>query len=452
MKNIITRKSWDSVSEITKKLNSEFYKLTAPIADGLKTSDKDYVYELEVPFGELLIQDGKCVFVNEEKPKEFTFNDEINASYNWVNFYDDCKNTSDFPLSLVTNDKIEIYSQNKSISKSNINNGYSYTFPISVINEGDILGTWGSIDKVSALTIKNTIGWHGVAGRISFLTVCKDISSLPKNQKNFWYSNYMFEINETWEDNFLEYFKKKSQSNNEYIVKILIFPEFYYTLDEYDSSHLKYTKLAFQNYLLKNAWVSVERYRNIFWHIKDINQKCHNSKNNLYDSFFVHNLNLTHENEAYSLRVINESDGVIYKMYNDFILDLNSKKTIDDNWFFPGILIFGKAKDYAIISIDRPTFIAIFDDKTNEQLGKVIEGLFLESRIEGIEIYKQSKVQNNFKDPECLQGFIKEQLKSLLFEVLSSKTNIKIELPYSLIFSLRIPIKNNAYISEITYT
>lgn len=169
--------SWESAlnSFKKKKLNPEFCNLISQISKQFESSNKNYVYKVELEFGEKLIDKGVIpiekydIAANNFKVSNATLKKDL--SY------------SEDPLGIVLKNHVEVYSINECINRERRINTYSgkgkyhvkgewqYNVPLNIIDEGDLFGVFGTLDFITKNKTPSSIGldWYVVAGNSSFL-------------------------------------------------------------------------------------------------------------------------------------------------------------------------------------------------------------------------------------------------------------------------------------------
>jgi hypothetical protein len=167
--------SWDEAQRnfSNKNLNKEFRALITAIVKKLGKS-KNYVYSVELKFGDKVIENGAMNFDKYEIEKnDFGVTPAI--------FKRDI-NYSEDPLGIVVKNHLEVYSINdcenreRQITtflsdKKHIRHEPEYNVPLNVIEEGDLFGVFGTLDFITGIkTSLNTgLDWYVVAGNATFL-------------------------------------------------------------------------------------------------------------------------------------------------------------------------------------------------------------------------------------------------------------------------------------------
>lgn len=157
--------SWDDAMKMlpTPNPNKEFCDLVSKVCEVLKTDKKDYVYHIQLEFGEKFIDKGaRCLF----EDNGFTFENKITGvTKNKHDFKNDLDYTLD-PLGMVIKNHIEVYSENEiSKSGSSIN---KYRVHLNSIKEGELFGLFGTLDYFNNDKKNNNQDWYAMVGNSCF--------------------------------------------------------------------------------------------------------------------------------------------------------------------------------------------------------------------------------------------------------------------------------------------
>lgn len=149
--------SWEEVKKMLPKRNTHQDLIDAidAICKPLKKSEKDYFYLAEFEFGEYLINKGKIAFTNPTIKSVYTNLTEIKTK-------DDLFYTDD-PLGFIVKGNLEVFVKNRCGTED-------YFVPITLINEGELFGTFGTLDKFAEIK-KQPLqrDWFVVSGNLATL-------------------------------------------------------------------------------------------------------------------------------------------------------------------------------------------------------------------------------------------------------------------------------------------
>ncbi|GAI59554.1 unnamed protein product, partial [marine sediment metagenome] len=155
--------------------------------------------------------------------------------------------------------------------------------------------------------------------------------------------------------------------------KFIIIPDNFIFIYKLDSILLKNYKFNLQYYIAKLAWSSVEGYRNLWWHLKEINKTHTHTKNEFYLTTIYHHLNEVNAGRSFGLRPLHKDDGIIYEFQLELIKKFYESNIL--NLYFPGILIYSKLpkENYLCVSLNSPAFAILLDQTQRAQLRKKID-------------------------------------------------------------------------------
>lgn len=158
--------SWDEANKMLPNShpNEAFCELVTEICNSLKNDKKDYVYHIQLGFGDKFIdKGGRYLFEDngysiENKAKDITKNK--------VDFKNDLKYSNDTvdPLGMVLKNHIEVYSENELLSI----NGSKYRVHLNSIKAGELFGLFGTLDFFNADTEIGNQDWYAMAGNSCF--------------------------------------------------------------------------------------------------------------------------------------------------------------------------------------------------------------------------------------------------------------------------------------------
>ncbi len=154
--------SWEKVKEMlpNENIHQELIDALDSVCSTLKKSQMDYFYLAEFEFGEYLISKGKLAFENVY----------INSANNKTtyNFKKDTEYTED-PLGLILEGNLEVFVDNY----CNLNR---YYVPITIIENGELFGTFGTLDYENNIKIgKKQRDWFVVCGNLATLYVASGL-------------------------------------------------------------------------------------------------------------------------------------------------------------------------------------------------------------------------------------------------------------------------------------
>lgn len=156
--------SWEEANKMLPEShpNEAFCKLVDQICKKLKKDKKDYVYHIQLEFGDKIIEKGSRF---DFKANGFSL--KPNENYlpkNIIDFNNDLKYTND-PLGMVVKGTIEVFIENKC-------DEIKYNVPLNVIEDGGMFGLFGTLDAISNIkSVFNHRDWFVSAGNSSSLIV-----------------------------------------------------------------------------------------------------------------------------------------------------------------------------------------------------------------------------------------------------------------------------------------
>jgi hypothetical protein len=129
-----------------------------PVAKKLQ---KAYVYEVELPYGLDLIYEGRPIIFEIPFQSDCKYQAGPGEQFDFTTFLDDFSNKTDHPLGVIKNGIIEIYESN---AYKLMEIPFSYSFPLNILRQGDMLGTFGATDLLFRSDIKNQYGYSALCG------------------------------------------------------------------------------------------------------------------------------------------------------------------------------------------------------------------------------------------------------------------------------------------------
>lgn len=161
--------SWDEANNMLPKShpNEAFCNLVSKICTTLKESKQDYVYHIQLGFGDKFIdKGGRFLF----EDNGYSFENKVkDISKDKTDFKNDLKYSNDTvdPLGMVLKNHIEVYSENELLNKSgsSIN---KYRVHLNSIKAGELFGLFGTLDFFNADTEIGNQDWYAMAGNCCF--------------------------------------------------------------------------------------------------------------------------------------------------------------------------------------------------------------------------------------------------------------------------------------------
>ncbi|HYV53018.1 MAG TPA: hypothetical protein VE933_00405 [Chitinophagaceae bacterium] len=413
------------------------------VAGQLEEKYCDYVYEMVFDYGDRIIEDGQAVFLKKENLNKIKVIDETGFkrkkgeivsgtdSRNKMQLIDDCDPNTDFPLSIVTENFIEVFTGHATGFGK-----YSdyYEFPLNIIEQGNFFGVWGSLDFISENVNKKLQKWHAVAGRRSFVSTMFNVEYISNDYLKFINSlvaGYEFQLNtqdqseiykkSSYFNDFFSCFIKKviRDSSLDWKTKIIIFPHFYYKSAEKDSVIEKLQLLLF-----KKGWSQSKRLRDSLWDDKTLHKAKITDKNGNENALVIEyglpirivshiNSIIENENSAYLLKQIDDRENELIVKAYEILCDHFKNKTVSGQGYknyaeyqFPFTFIFSKFKDvknYGVVQCLSPALNIPLESmaKPSNFLEKIkadqLELLFAKHNVT-IECFAQHKLQTVIKN------------------------------------------------------
>lgn len=236
--------SWDEAKKMLPEShpNKAFCELVSQVCESLKSDNKDYVYHIELEFGDKIIEKGSRF---DFKANGFSIKPNVKYSPNNIqDFNDDLIYTND-PLGMVLSNYIEVYLEN-------IHHISKYRVPLNIIKEGELFGLFGTLDIFTKIgqTKVNQRDWFAGAGNISSLLVAsplhisKENEALDDSIKPFFCKEI---VPEKWEK-FINFYR-----DEKWLVDIVYFPHHIIDLIQNKSSDILYFEGWKQSYHLRNV-------------------------------------------------------------------------------------------------------------------------------------------------------------------------------------------------------
>ncbi|MFN8429788.1 MAG: hypothetical protein U0V04_07405 [Spirosomataceae bacterium] len=241
----ITVISWNDVLQMLPKShpNEAFCELVTEICNNLKIDKKDYVYHIQLGFGDKFIDKGQRYLFEENG---YSIENNVKGiDKNKTDFKNDLKYSNDTvdPLGMVLKNHIEVYSENELLNKSgsSIN---KYRVHLNSIKAGELFGLFGTLDFFfNADTEIANQDWYAIAGNSCFEIlfpfsnntdydkICKEFNphrnllntqiATNIDEKVNFFKNYIGISNENWKTDII-YFPKHffEVNNSEFKIKL----------------------------------------------------------------------------------------------------------------------------------------------------------------------------------------------------------------------------------------
>lgn len=370
--------SWDAAS---KKLpvdnpNEEFCNLVTSICAQLKTDKKDYVYHMQLEFGDKLIDKGKRFKYegDEEIPAAFKI-DKNDYNKTISDFTNDLSYSSD-PLGMVVKNHIEVFSENTSKNK---NIKHNYTVPLNVIREGGLFGVFGVLDYLACPqeVIELSSDWYVIAGNACF-------EILFPFSKSSYYSNIendkigKIKGPSKLSQNKIELVKsylydEKQNDSEKWTADIIYFPlHFVAAFDD------KLKKLLFdqgwqQSYSLRNSQFENKLVADT---ITSIAESYIFKHNDIFLNFLLRYLYIASKGQQYVLKPIQDPKHVLSIFLSLMKKDDKIAAYLKKPTHFEFILLHYdqlKENEFGVISIDSIPILLNYELKTPGKLKEEIE-------------------------------------------------------------------------------
>lgn len=360
LQNKIYKKNWKEVQGKIRSSNKEFYELITPISQHLAEKDK-YVYFFDLLYGTSVIHEGH--------PSIFD-NPNLRVEVDNVTI-EDIKNdlvgiNTDFPLSLITKNYVEIFRKNN--YKHLKNDKFDFYLPIEIIKENCLFGVWGAVETILYDSKKEQLreNWNGVTGRQCFVSLfevraIENFNPFIKIFSEIFGKEYLLDFKDKSDVNEIRkkmtrtaeaiqsFISKNIQGSN---VEFYSIPKHFYIIKDSDNAELKILKHHLQDYLYALAWSEKESKRELEMQgllIKEMNEKERIDYNYSMNSIRL----LKHfygifKGKAMYLKSVSDSDPIEYAA---FLAIIDKMKTIDEDSyteFCPHFLYYDKKTKWTV--------------------------------------------------------------------------------------------------------
>ncbi len=163
--------SWENARKLLSKeiLCSEFFIELDKLVPSLKKSKKDYVYLVDIEYGEKIIEKGKT------RLSEIKID---NSNYPNSNLNQDFSYSND-PLGVVIEGCFEVVTKNQSNDREHGSIKKKYAVLLNRINQGDYFGVFGTVDFLNSIDNKELVDdWHVYSGEVTY-EFCFPINTIP---------------------------------------------------------------------------------------------------------------------------------------------------------------------------------------------------------------------------------------------------------------------------------
>jgi len=320
---------WEEASKRLKSSNKIIHDLLAPISLQLKKNKKNYFYQLDYGFGAEVICDGQMValaknkdgnYINEKNVRFFPEGFSGNKQNDFKLFVDDCGQDTDHPLSIVTNNYIEIYCT----KKSSLQSVGEYSFPLNIFKKGDLFGVWGSVNSVCKIKGTGFFPWNAVAGKACIIPLFPE----PQYKKS----------SDLYRKSFSEIFRHQSNTKDGIISianevlgsslfsQIIIIPKSYYSDLPNEKSEVRNFKFQLREYLFKTAWEQTKTVRDMPWNDRKLIEDFESGFKSVIDikghvfafNFAKHLLNIV-QGSSFILKPVEESDEILFDVFRKLV-------------------------------------------------------------------------------------------------------------------------------------
>jgi hypothetical protein len=347
--------SWNEANKMLPKShpNEAFCKLVTKICESLKKDKKDYVYHIQLGFGDKFIdKGGRYLF----EDNGFSFENKAkDITKNKTDFKNDLKYSKDTvdPLGMVLKNHIEVYSENELLNKSGspIN---KYRVHLNSIKAGELFGLFGTLDFFNTDTEIGNQDWYAMAGNSCFEVLFPFANSTDYDKINKDFNPHKDFLNTQIATNIDEkvaFFKKYINICDEnWKTDIIYFPKHFFDANNPE----------FKIKLFKIGWTQSKSSRNFLFEnktlsdiIDTVSTKCtfKNSKHLL--NFLLDYIIKASKGNAYVLKPLKDNDHILSIALNKFKEDISTYLS-GKNSCTPVILQYDRItdKDWGCLAID----------------------------------------------------------------------------------------------------
>lgn len=314
--------SWDEAKKMlpVNNPNKTFCDLVSKVCKGLKNDKKDYVYHIQLEFGDKFIDKGaRCSFEDNGFSIE---NKIVGITKSKNDFKNDLAYSFD-PLGMVIKNHIEVYSENEILKKgSSIN---KYRVHLNTINEGELFGLFGALDYFNNDRGNNNQDWYAMAGNCCFEILFPfendgDYGEINKdNTPNKSFLNQLIAENV---DKKIKFFKDYVNICDEnWRTDIIYFPKHF----------IDTTNSEFKIDLFKTGWAQSKSSRNFLFENKvlsDIIDSVDNQSSLKNDkrllNFLLNYITNASNGDAYVLKPLNDDKHILSIALNKFKEDISA--------------------------------------------------------------------------------------------------------------------------------
>lgn len=241
----ILKKNIEKESKINGKniIDIDSLNIFNKISDILDKQRKNYVYTVELEFGDLVINKGAFAIENFEIDSKNEYNKKKK------DFINDISYTKD-PFGLVIENQIQAYAKNKYIFSNAPKS--SYLVPLNIIKTGQLFGSFGTANYITNINKNNfNDDWFVVAGSISYsLAFIFHLDGyIDEFDQEIWEifnpEDNKTIVNEVQKINFFKRFYP------DWRAKIVYFPKHFFE----NSDFSEILNLEIKNKILETSWV-----------------------------------------------------------------------------------------------------------------------------------------------------------------------------------------------------
>lgn len=344
--------SWDDAKKMlpTSNPNKAFCDLVSKVCKTLKSDKKDYVYHIQLEFGDKFIDKGARYLLEDNG---FTFENKITGvTKNKNDFKQDLKYSKQTvdPLGMVLKNHIEVYSENELLNIA----GSKYRVHLNSIKAGELFGLFGTLDSFNADTEIGNQDWYAMAGNSCFEILFPFSNSIDYDKinkdtnpnKNFlstqiatsidekitFFKNYINICDENWRTDIIYFPKHFIESNNS---------EFKIKLFEIGWAQSK----ASRNFLFENKVLSDI--------IDNVDSKSALKNNKHLLNFLLDYIIKASKGDAYVLKPLKDNKHILSVALNKFKEDISTYLGKSGS-YTPVILHYDRItnKDWGCLAID----------------------------------------------------------------------------------------------------
>ena len=361
----VSKLKWDKVGTKIKSVNPDFHSVINSIARQLNSTGRDFIFSLKLKFGQKFIQDGKMIALAKDFDKKYinttllSFSENNEENEKAIDEFLACVgNTAGHPLSIITENYIEIFCENYSPYCLPGGEAYSkkYFFPLNQLKQGDVFGVWEAINLIFNYSDHNFEGWDAVAGKNCFISI------LPVNKSGVSSAEYRAEFSDifknmvTSEEGFVSLVNEKY--GKDYFTEILIIPEHFYMYSKGDNENMQLSKSKLREFIFKTGWQQEEKIKIPNWNDWESLLKGLDKKDiGLIYTLKQHFINIV-TSKAFGIKPIDNNDPLFFEVVSDLVKKFRTIKT-------------GRKKDKTLLDYCFPLFFhyTLFD--TNDWIFEI---------------------------------------------------------------------------------